>query len=105
MVNMKPTVRELRQSMAGGNDPAPADEVLALASRLGVSGEVTDTDDGLGPGLMIGSPQSADGALLVSSLMDPFWNLQRSDVFLNRDRRISLHDDRQQDASVVSLRL
>ena len=62
--------------------PATADEVLALAGHLGVSGEVTDTDDGLGPGLMIGSPQSADGALVVSSLMDPFWNLQRSDVIL-----------------------
>ena len=48
-----------------------------------MSGEVTDPDDGLGPGLMVGSPQSAsDGALLVSSFSDPFWNLQRSDVFL-----------------------
>ena len=62
--------------------PATTDEVLALAGLLGVSGEVTDTDDGLGPGLMVGSPRSADGALLVSSSSDPFWNLQRSDVFL-----------------------
>ena len=68
--------------MEGGDDPATADEVLALAGHLGVSGEGTDTDDGLGPGLMVGSPQSADGALSVSSSMDPFWNLQRFDVFL-----------------------
>ena len=61
---------------------ATAHEVLALAGHLGVSGEVTDTDDGLGPGLMVGSPQSADGALSVSSSMDPFWNHQRFDVFL-----------------------
>jgi len=51
---------------------ATADEVLALAGILGVSGEVTDPDDGLGPGLMVGSPQSTDGALLVSSFSDPF---------------------------------
>jgi len=63
--------------------PATTDEVLALAGLLGVSGEVTDPGDGLGPGLMVGSPQSAsDGALLVSSSIDPFWNLQRSEVFL-----------------------
>ncbi len=62
--------------------PATADEVLALAGLLGVSGEVTGPDDGLGPGLMVGSPQSTDGALLVSSFSDPFWNLQRSDFFL-----------------------
>jgi len=42
--------------------PATTDEVLALAGLLGVSGEVTDTDDGLGPGLMVGSPPvGADG--------------------------------------------
>jgi len=62
--------------------PATADDVLELAGLLGVSGEVTDTGDELGPGMMVGSPQSTDGALLVSSFSDPFWNLQRSDVFL-----------------------
>jgi len=62
--------------------PATADDVLELAGLLGVSGEVTDTGDELGPGLMVGSPQSTDGALMVSSFSDPFWNLQRSDVFL-----------------------
>lgn len=60
-------------------DPPTEDEVRRLAELVGVAGDVTDLEDGLGGGLQVGTPQADGGWLAVRSFGEPTWNLARSD--------------------------
>ena len=63
-------------------EPSTDDEALLLAGLLGVPGNVTPVGDGFGPGLMVGSPESDGGTLIINSFAEPHWYLQRLDDFL-----------------------